>query len=457
MEHKQSSAAKKNAALLRKPIRNAVFSLALPVIINHLFIIALELTDAKFVGYLGTEALAAVTLAGVMVFFLSTFGAGLGIGAVALVSRAYGRGDSARAERSGAQAFHLSLALGIVLGIVGYYASPHLLSFLGAEGEVLRAADNYLKIQFVGLFLMFFMFVAGSVFQGMGDTLTPMKVGAFTSLLNIALDPLLIFGLLGLPRLETTGAALATLISRLVGSALLLLILQRGKHKVRLNRESLRLDWPIIRAIVRVGLPGSLQMLLRSFSAVVLMKVVAFFGPVVIAAYGVGGRLFYLFLFPGFGFSAAAATLVGQNLGAGDPARAQRSALCATWYYFLFLLISGTLVFIFAPQLAAAFNTEAEFVRSATVFFRYTAVGCLALSTGHVFSRAMQGAGETVLPMIMTGLSLYLVQIPLAYYLGVSLEIGETGIWIGNLVGNYANALLMAWIFFKGSWKRKAL
>ena len=252
-----------------------------------------------------------------------------------------------------------------------------------------------------------------------------------------------------------TQEVLATIIARTIGCAVLLWLMFRGRHAARLSTRQLKADSAVMKSIVKIGLPSSLQLLLRSFSALVLMKIVALFGAVVIAAYGVGGRLFCLFLYPGFGFGAATATLVGQNLGAKDPARAEKSALTAAWHFFLILLGSGALMFFFAPQIARIFNPEPEFVRIATLCFRFVAVGSVTLAAGMTFSRAMQGAGETVTPMVMTLMSLYLVQIPLAYYLAVPMGLNEVGIWWGNLGGNITNALLMSAMFFRGKWKLK--
>ena len=443
--------------LTRGSITKGIFSLALPIIINHVFILAHELTDTYFVGRLGSDALAALSMGGVIIFVLSALCAGLGIGTVALVSRAHGEGKIRKTENIAIQAIYLGIGLGAALGALGFFSSPALLRFLGAEAAVLELGDAYLRVFFLGMFSMFLTFLAGSVFQGAGDTLTPMKVGAFSSLLNIALDPVMIFGLLGFPALGVVGAALATVVARVIGCAIMLAIMLRGRHAARLDPHNLGVDTAVMKSIVVIGLPGSLQLVLRSFSALVLMKIVAFFGAVVIAAYGVGGRLFLLFLFPGFGFGAAAATMVGQNLGAGKPERAERSALVAAWHYFLVLAVCGTLVFVFAPQLARVFNPEAEFVHVASVFFRYIAVGSLTMAVGVTFSRALQGAGDTVTPMVMTAIGLYLVQIPLAYYLAVSLGYAETGIWIGNLAGSVVNGVLMAVVFLRGKWKSREL
>lgn len=438
-------------------ISKGIISLAFPLIIVNAFGIVLELIDAFFVGRLGSGVLAAVSMAGVVIFFLATFGMGLGIGTIALISAAFGERDFEKADRIALQSLYLGTVIAILIGILGFFFSPLLLSFLGATGKVLEIGNSYLKILFAGLFTMFFMFLGNAIFQGTGDTVTPMKIGALVTTINIILDPLLIFGLLGFPRLEASGAALATVISRTIGGIIMIYILLRGRHSVRIKLKYDSLDVGIIKKILLIGLPGSLQMILRSFSMVVLIKIAAIFGNIVVAAYGVGGRLFHLFLFPGFGFGGAAATLVGQNLGAKNPDRASRSTLLSSFYYLIFLLLSGTLIFIFAPEAAALFNTEKEFIEISSVFFRYLAVGSITLCSGVVFSRALQGAGETVSPMLITALSLYVFQIPLAYLLSNHLGLRENGIWISGLVGSFANGVLMAIIFLYGKWKYKTV
>lgn len=439
-------------------ITKNIFSLALPMIISNALNIILEITDAFFVGRLGSEALAGVTTAGTIIFFLGTFGAGLGIGTVALISRAFGEKNFEKADHIAVQSLYLGVAIAIFTGLAGFSFSGSLLNFLGAKGKVLEIGSAYLKILFIGLFTMFFMFSGNAVFQGAGDTFTPMKIGAISAILNIILDPILIFGLFGFPKWEAPGAAIATVFSRTVGGLLMIFVLMRGKNVVHIKlKENILPDFEVIKKIFIVGFPGSLQMLLRSFSAVVLTKIVALFGTVVLAAYGVGGRIFHLFLFPGFGFGGASATLVGQNLGAKNPERAYKSVMLSSFYYFIFLFFTGILVFIFADSVAKFFNPEKEFVKIASIYFRYISAGSIFLCLGVVFSQSLQGAGETVLPMLLTGLTLYVIQIPLAYFLSNHFQLKETGIWIAGFVGSFSNAILMSIAFFSGRWKHKKI
>ena len=440
-------------ALTQGSIPRNILRIAIPMIVANIFNVVLELIDAVFVGRLGSEMLAAVTMAGVVVFLVATFGMGLGVGSIALISRAFGEKDFARAHSVTTQALYLGIFTAIVLGTIGFGFAPFLLRFLGAEGDVLAIGTRYLRILFAGLVTMYFMFLGSAAFQGAGDTKTPMKISAFATLLNVGLDPIMIFGLFGFPRMEAAGAALATVLSRSVAGILMAIILVRGRHIIKINVRSVRIEWAIMKKVLIIGFPSSIQMFMRSLSAIVLVKIAALFGTVVLAAYGVGGRLFHLFLVPGFGFGGAAATLMGQNLGAKKPERAQRSALLACFYYLLFLIIMSACIFIFSKQIAGFFNSEKDFIRIAEVYFRYVAAGCLFLAPAIVFSRALQGAGDTIPPMLATGISLYVIQIPLAYFLAKTLGLNETGIWIAGVAGAVSNGIFLTILFFKGNWK----
>lgn len=439
-------------------ITKSIFSLAIPVIIANFFNIALEITDAIFVGKLGSKALAGVSIAGTIMFFLSTFVAGLGVGLVALLSRSFGEKNYEKADHIVLQGLYLGAIISFVVGLLGFLTSDILLKLLGATQEVLKIGSGYAKILFVGLFTMFFMFLGSAVFQSAGDTLTPMKINAFATTLNIILDPILIFGLFGFPKLETNGAALATVLCRSLASLIMLKKLFSHNGVVHLKiKEKLYLDFEVIKKIFSIGLPSSLQMLLRSFSMVVLTKFTSLFGPVVVAAYGVGGRLYHLFLFPGFGFGAAASTMVGQNLGARNFQRAQKTVLTAVFYYLILNLTLGVLVFVFAKEIASIFNTEKEFIIITSGYFRYIVIAAIFTTFGVVISQSLQGAGETVLPMISVFISLYIIQIPTAYFLSNYVGLKQTGLWISHLVGNFANAVIVLFIFISGRWKSKEI
>jgi len=444
-------------SLREEELGKTVVGLSLPLITANIFVSTLELVDAIYVGRLGSEMLAAVAMAGVVMFLLSTLGVGLSVGTVALVSRYFGQQKYEKADEVVVQSFLLAFLFSFGIGLAGFFFSPLLLKALGAREAVLQAGVNYLRILFLGLFTMLFSFMGFSAFQGAGDTVTPMKISILCTVLNIILDPLLIFGLAGFPRMGVAGAAWATVISRAAGDIFLFHWLYRGRDAIQLKGKNVRWDPETMKKIVTIGFPSSIQMLLRSFSALALVKIVSFFGPVVTAAYGVGGRIFGLLLLPGFGFGAAAATLVGQNLGAGKPGLAEKSVQIAVAYYFFCLLAGSIFIFSFADLIASIFNKEPEFVTVATSYLRYIAVGSLFLPPGVIGSRALQGAGEAVPPMIMTGIALYLVQIPAAWFLSRYTGLRQTGIWLAGIIGNIFHAILIWSIFLQGHWKEKKI
>jgi len=329
-----------------------------------------------------------------------------------------------------------------------------MLRFMGAEGEILAMGTTYLKILFAGLFVMFFTFQVMGIFQGAGDTVTSMKIGALSMVINIALDPILIFGLLGAPRLGVTGAAISSLVARGIGAILLARIILRGRHAVRLRLDDTGFDFSVIRRVLYVGLPGALQMMIRSSSFVVMAGLAAIFGPKVVAALGVGNRLFGMFLLPGFGFGAAASTLVGQNLGARKPDRAMKSALMIVGFYLSLIVIFAVPMFLFSRHVAMAFSREKDTIELLSEFIKFLTVGALFMSPGMIFSQALQGAGATIYPMVAVAVSLYGIQIPLAWLLSVRLGLGAHGLWIANLASGIANAIIMSIIFLSGRWKR---
>jgi len=439
------------------PMTKGIFSLALPIIAANSLAVAMEISNAFFLGKLGSDALAAITMSGAVVFFLMTFGSGLSIGTVAMVSRAYGERDYAKAEHIGAQSLILGVFVALIIGTTGFLLCERMLGLLGAKGVVLEMGTTYLKVLFSGLFLMFFFFQGNAVFQGSGDTVTPMKIGALSMVINICLSPLLIFGLLGLPRMGIAGAAISSLVARGVGAILMARIILGGKHAVRFTRELLVIDLPVMKRLFAVGFPGAIQMMIRSTSVLVLTRIAATFEPVVLAALGVGNSIFSMFLLPGFGFGAACSTIVGQNLGARNPDRAQRGALMTTGYYLTLVVPLAIPLFIFARTAASLFNSEPVFIELTSHFIRFQCVGALFLCPGMMASQALQGAGATVIPMLVTAVTLYGVQLPLTWYLAVRLGLHAQGIWWANISSGFVNAILMSAMFMNGGWKRKRL
>lgn len=453
-------------------VPRGILSLAVPMILSSILYSIQSLVDMFFVGKLGSAALASVGMSGAALMILITAFIGINISTAAMISRAVGARDDARASHIAGQAMLLTAACSVLIGAGGYVASPHILRVLGATGPVVELGTGYLHILFGGIFFLCAAFVMSGIFHGAGDAVTPLALGALATVCNIILNPLFIFGYLGFPAMGVRGSAIATVIARAIALAVGMAILLRGKLHVRLHLKDLSPNVRTIWAVLAIGIPGSLQMSVRTLMNLALMAIVAKFGTLVVAAYTVGLRIRMIGLFPLFGFAGAAATMVGQNLGAERPDRSQRSARAATGMAFVSALCAGVVFFIFAPALIGLFNDAPEVVAAGTSFLRVTAVGLVTAAVGIVLARAMNGAGDTVSPLVITLLSLWGFQIPAAVYLSGIRELwgvtipwpalleglavnNETGVWYAMVAASVLQAVVTALWFATGRWKHK--
>ncbi|MEE8637778.1 MAG: MATE family efflux transporter [Candidatus Margulisiibacteriota bacterium] len=432
-------------------ITKGIFFLAIPMIVSNLLQAAFNLVDMIWVGRLGPSALAAVAMAGQILMVVMFVMIGIGVGTTAKVARAIGEKDRPRADNVAMQSLILGFIGSIIFAVVGYYLSPWLLEVLGARPDVVQMGAGYLRITFIGVIVMFYGFLISAILQGAGDAATPMLILVVATLLNIVLDPIMIFTL----KLGVNGAAWATVISRAIGSVIALEVLLRGRSRIHVRMKYFRVDWEAIRSILMIGFPASVGMTLRGMVGIVLIAVVAGFGTFAVAAYGVGIELFMIAMMPGFALGMAAATLVGQNLGANKPERAVLSAWTTVGYYTIFMFFMCVVFLAFAPYLVMMFNTEPEVVRIGTNFLRITALGTMFIAPALILGRSMSGAGDTTSPLVITFITLWVVQIPLAVFLSRIPALGLTGIWIAILIAYLAQAAMAISWFQVGKWKLK--
>jgi putative MATE family efflux protein len=435
-------------------ITKGIFILAIPMIISNVLQTAFNVVDMIWVGKLGASALAAVAMSGQIILIVMFLMIGIGVGTTAKVARAVGEKDRPRAENVAMQSLILGFIGSVFFAIVGYYLSPWLLEVLGARPDVVQLGTGYLRITFIGVIVMFYGFLISAILQGAGDAATPMVILVIATFINIVLDPILIFGLAFIPRLGVNGAAWATVISRAIGSVIALDILLRGRSRIHVRTEYFRIHWETIRSILKIGFPASIQMTLRGLVGIVLIAVVAGFGTFAIAAYGVGLELFMIAMMPGFALGMASGTLVGQNLGAKKPERAVLSAWTTVGYYEIFMFAMCVVFLIFAPYLIMLFNTEPEVVEIGTNFLRIAALGTVFIAPSLILGRSMSGAGDTVSPLVITFITLWVIQIPLAIYLSRT-ALGLNGIWLAFLFAYIAQALMAVSWFQVGKWKLK--
>ena len=397
---------------------------------------------------------------------------GINISTAAMVSRAVGAKDEARVSHVAGQALLLTALFSVVIGVAGYVGAPYILEALGGKRPVVELGTGYLRIVFPGIFFLCAAFVVSGIFHGAGDAVTPLLLGALATVCNVILNPILIFGYLGFPAMGVRGSAMATVIARAIALATGMAMLMRGRRCVRLDLKDFWPDFRTIWRILAIGIPSSLQMSARTLMNLVLMIIVARFGTMVVAAYTVGLRIRMMGLFPLFGFATSAATMVGQNLGASRVDRSQKSAYVASGFAFLSAACAALVFAVFAPELISLFNKAPDVVATGACFLRVTAVGLLTASVAIVLGRALNGAGDTISPLVVTLVALWAFQVPAAICLsgvremwGVRIPVAnlfepivtndETGIWYAMIAASVLQALMTAAWFSTGRWKRK--
>jgi putative MATE family efflux protein len=445
----------KERILTSGSIAKNIWFLALPMILTAFLQDFFNIVDMFFVGKLGPSSIAAVSMGGVVIGIIMVAVMGISVGTIALVSRYIGRGDQDSADNVVMQSLVLALIISFFVMALGYVFAEPMLRILGAEAEVTYLGGRYIQIMALGSSTIFLTVLMFSSLRGAGDPISPMIVLVVSTLLNIILDPLFIFGIGVFPKLGVAGSAVATVIGRGVALPFIFWVLLSGRSKVRLRKKDLHLDLKTMGQIIRIGIFGSLEMIIMNLTMLILMSVVAFYGTNVVAAYGIGMRLNMAVTIPIMGVGFAAATLVGQNLGAEQTDRAERSGWLSALYAVIIVGILSIFLFAFPKQIISIFNNEKEVVSFGVIFLRFVAPSMLFIGLGTTMGRAQNGAGDTKIPLITTALSMLFLRIPLAYCL--SDLFGSSGIWIDIAFTNVIYGSLMTAFFKVGRWKKKEI
>ena len=438
-------------------IPRAILALALPMMLGNVVRTTFSLVDYAFLGRLADSeaAQAAVTVSGNVMILLFTIFMGIATASAAMVSRAIGRKDQERADHVAAQSLLLTISVSIIVGVIGFIFAPELLGLLRAKGKTLAFGIQYLRIMFLGVVAILSLFIGAGIMRGAGDAITPLVISLVAGVVNLALDPILIFGLIGFPRLGVRGAAIASVTGWVLAFFIGLAVLVSGRTRVRLRLRAFKPDFTILWTIVRIGVPNAIQMSLRSVMGVVLMGLVMGFGTEAVAAFGGAERLQRMGFMMTFGLAAASATLVGQNLGAGKPDRARRSALVAMGMGLAVMGALAAVTFVLARGFLGVLGSQPAVIEMGTVFLRITAPGLLFAAVGIVLSRAVSGAGDTVPPMVIALVGLWAVQVPLAFNLSSIPALGVKGVWWAGVAASFVLMAMTATYFFTGRWKRK--
>jgi putative MATE family efflux protein len=440
------------------PIGRALFLLAVPMVLETMLESLFAVVDIFFVARagLGADGIATVGLTESMMALIYTVAMGLGIGATALVARRIGEKKPDDAAHTAAQAIGLGILVSIPIALTGIMFAPQLLGLLGASDAVRREGANYTRIMLGGNVVVLLLFLINAVFRGAGDAAIAMRSLWLASACNMILGPLFIFGVGPFPRLGVTGAAVGTTIGRGIGVIYQFTQLARRDGRIVIHKSHTKLDPPLMGQVLRLSGSGIFQILIGTSSWVALVRVVAAFGSNVIAGYTVAFRVVMFALLPSWGLSNAAATLVGQNLGAGKPDRAEKSVWMAGFYNMIVLGVVGLAFMLFAPSIIGFFtHGDPAIMPWGVSCLRIVSAGFVFYAYGMVLSNAFNGAGDTWTPTWLNLFCFWLFEVPLAYFLSRQGGIGPKGVFISIAVAFSAFAVASAVMFKKGRWRKK--
>jgi putative MATE family efflux protein len=447
-------------------IGKPLFFLSMPIVVTNLFQTAYNLADTFWLGQYGTDALAAISFAFPMVFLLISLGMGISVAGSVLVAQYTGAKREREAEYAASQTVTFAILASILLGVSGYFVVEPFLGLLGASTDVLPMAASYMEVISLGLVFMFGFFVFIALMRGYGDTITPMLVMFGSVVLNIVLDPFLIFGwtvvenapivgTVAFPELGIEGAAIATVFSRALALVVGLAIMFRGNRGVQINVRDMTPDPSYLRRLVRIGLPASIEGTGRALSMNLLLIIVALFPDTVVAAYGIGTRVFSVIFLPAIAVARGVETMTGQNMGANEPDRAARAAGLAATVLFGVLSLAGVAVWFTAAPIADLFTTDPQVVDIAARFLRYVALTFGFIGVMRAYTGSFRGAGKTLTAAAISVVMLGVVRFPIAWFAAGPL--GESGIWLAFAVSNVVGAAIAYAWYRRGTWRKSDL
>jgi putative MATE family efflux protein len=417
-----------------------------------------SLIDMLMVGRLGSLAVASVGLGGQFSWFMMPMMFAISTGTIAIVARHIGMNDPETAGKVTEQSIYLSLIMSIPIVLVGLFLGDDALALMGAEREVIELGYAYIQILFAFYSFQFVGFTVISALRGAGDTKTPMKLTIFTSVSNVVLNYLLIFGMFGFPRLEVRGAALGSGLAIMFTFVIGYLLLTKGNLVLRLHMEW-RLDREISQRILRIGIPATIERFIFSFYNFIYISIITRFGTLALAAHQIGLRVESIAYMPAFGFNVATASLVGQYLGADEEENAEKTVHESLKMVSLFMGVMGVILVVFPQYLAMPFLNSAdpnyaEIVRLASVYL--IVVGVSEIPLGWIFSLTgtLRGAGDTKSPLYVTIVNKTLFRLLPSYLLGFTLGYGVVGVWIAMTIETFTTAAMLYWIVKRGKWKQ---
>lgn len=439
------------------PIGRSILLLAIPMVLEMLMESVFAVVDIFWVSHLGTDAAATVGLTESLLTIIYALAIGLSIGGMAMVARRIGEQNPDGAARAAVQSIALALLVSIVIAVVATPFAPKLLALMGGSPWVVEHGSAFTRVMLAGNATVVLLFMVNAIFRGAGDAAIAMRTLWLANWINIVLGPCLIFGLGPFPKMGIVGAAIATNIGRGTGALFALSKLMRSGGRFDVRREHLRIEPAIILRLLRLSGTGTFQVFIGMASWIGLVRIISSFGSNAVAGYTFGIRVILFALLPSWGMANAAATMVGQALGAGDPERGERAVWKAGFYNMIFLGIVGVLFIVFAPQIIWFYTSDPNVAQYGVDCLRIVAYGFLFYAYGMVLGQSFNGAGDTWTPTVINLFVFWLWEIPLAYVLSVVLGLGPRGVFIAITIAFSMLAVVSGAVFRQGRWKRKVV
>jgi len=434
-------------------LNRAILLLAIPMVLEMVLESLFAVVDVFWVGQLGADAVATVGLTESLLSLVFAIGLGLSLSTTAMVARRIGEKDPEGAAVAGVQAIAIGLAVSAILGIPCLFFGPDLLRLMGASPQVIATGSGYARIALGGSGAIMLLFLNNAIFRGAGDAAIAMRLLWVSNIINLVLDPCLIFGWGPFPKLGVTGAALATFTGRSIGVLYQFYRLLRGSERIRILRHQIRIQFGVLLRLLRVSLTGILQFAIAHTSWIGLVRIVSVFGSAALAGYTIAIRIVIFIILPSWGLSNAAATLVGQNLGAKQPERAEASVWRTGLYNMIFLGLIGIVFVVFAEPIVLLFTRDPEVVPLAASCLRIISYGNIGYAYGMVMLQAFNGAGDTVTPTVVNFFGFWLLEIPLAYFLAIRAGFQARGAYFSIVIAECAIAAAGILLFKRGKWK----
>jgi putative MATE family efflux protein len=436
-------------------LSRAILLLSIPAVLEMVMESIFVIVDIYFVSKLGADAVATVGITESMITIVYAIAIGLGTATTSLVSRRIGEKNPDSASRSAFQAILVGLTVSILIGIPGVLYAENLLGMMGASHSIIENMSGYTRIMLGGNVVIMMLFIINAIFRSAGDAAVAMKVLWIGNIINIILDPCLIFGLGPFPQLGVTGAAIATNIGRGTAVIVQFYLLFFGKKRIRLSVKHLAFDFRIMLKLLKLSFGSIGQNLIGTTSWIALVRIISIFGSEVVAGYTIAIRIIGFILLPSWGISNAASTLVGQNLGAKKPDRAERAVWVTGWVNMILLGTIGTVLVLFPEPFIRLFIESENVIKSGVLGLRIISIGFIAYGLGMVLVNSFNGAGDTSTPLKINIFAFWLVEIPLAWLLAIKAGLNEEGVFIAIVVAESLMTLIAWLVFRRGKWKLK--